>query len=915
MLSEKISAIILAITIALSGVSFNTSGDSVKRLPLPVIDGSKASEILNAAFASGYTGNDYETVLKNTAHSGNDIAFDRLISGEVDIVMTTAGIYVGVAEKIEENNFEYEEEIVASAIIERDLYPSPESYGGFKYFRIYYDKNTKKQNVIEYIKYMLSDEGQASVFLCGYEPIADLKLPLKEKPPYETLGTGEPRPVDFEKSREYSNITFAYGNYAVDDYKNMKYFLLDGDLTNSALEAEINEWIEKEINEKNLLERYSYVGVYCNGINGYLEVGITIAYFEEDNYMPDSPVSIWNLKTGERVTRFSDLFYEGTDFLPALKNAYKQPFYSPFINLETEPERFFITDFLVGDLAYDHIQNWFNTETEEDFYKQPISSMTSVMDLTPVWTYYDMTPHFSEEHLDEFNGWGNLRTDKIPEFSLVGKRYEKMCEWRVYSSRFLLEEEIKTRNNDLDKIYKYIENSDEFIKYNDEYKDEYFPIYTQVDFSEDGKFVTVITPFKNYCMDRESAKLLTSDNDIRLSENEDFFGVVDFNFDGTPEWISINDSINIYDNNLKPIFELPFNGKEYFEFQKWQVVKNTESGVIGGIIYYYSSGKYTAVLYEIDGGEIKVTGNKTYERESLREERNQFDFSLENMQTVVYTPFALSASMTDMLSRKTENAYNNFSEILKKISNKPFCAIAFEDYNAAFFTKENVKMGDKDITPNGYNADKLYYLIDGDVPVMVTRTKNEESPVTIMEYADGEVKESSVSQKVYDFGYAYRTKYSYSAKVPANDRYEINGETPVSRFTATTKEYWFNTNYGRITEYGGVSVTIDVLKNKPQGRNAIAAIEKENGEITSILYRDNGIININYNVRSKDNHEIIFHYYRTYYYEYNNIYEPSSMIFIEKGKGVYLPSYTESIGIVGMNEFNYGMPFSLVYEE
>jgi hypothetical protein len=754
MLFEKALAFALALSMALgSGGSVDIRERAETLLSVPVIDGAEASRELNAAFVSGYTGIAYETVLGDTVHSGSETAFDRLLSGEVDIVIDSY-FYPAMVGEYDENSFEYAKETVATGRFELVLpFNSGEesySYEVYDYMEVFYDKNTKKQNVIDFIEYMLSDEGQASTYLCGFEPIRDIELPLTKKPQYETLGTGEPRPKNFEKSKEYSNITFAYGNYGTDNREDMNHYLLDGDLTNTALEAEINQWIETEIKENNIFEKYGYIGVYCNGINGYLEVVITVAYFEDDDYMPDSPVSVWNLKTGERVTEFSDLFYEGTDFIPAIKKAYEQAFYSPFINLDTEPEHFFITDFLVGDLSYDYIQNAFDDETEEDFHKQPINSMTGIMDLTPIWTYYDMSPHFTEEHLDRENGWGLLRTDKIPDYSLSPKQNKKMLEWRVYSSRFLTEKEIAARNKVLDKIYKYIENSEELADYSESYN-----LDTTVSISDDLRHTIVNTPFGAYYVRRGNPKVMTAADDVRLSVKEEFIGLVDVDFDGTPEWISMGDTINIYDEDLKLQAKIPafhrYGLDKYFEFDKWQVIKDTESGKVSGIIYYYCDGKRVAVRYEIESGDLKVTKNAHYEKDPKRESAEKTLFSLGGTQSVTYTQYAFSENTMGFFTGETEIAFDNLLNELQKYADKPYAAVLFEDYTTAYFTSESVKYDGKDVTPSGYSGDIFYFAPVYDVPLIIVEPTDDTLPETVMEYSDGKLKETKITAKIRSY--------------------------------------------------------------------------------------------------------------------------------------------------------------------
>jgi hypothetical protein len=906
MLYDKLTAFFVALFMLISaggGENFTLRDAVKKQFILPVIDGSEASRVLSAAFVAGFLEIDYDTVLKNTVHNDTEKAFDRLISGEVDIVIDTYS-YPLYDDKYRENDFEYAVETVATRTFDV-VDPRYDEYTDFEYQRVYYNKNTDKQYVIDFIAYMLSDEGQASVYLCGFEPIKDVTLPLEKKPHYETLGTGEKRPTNFGKSTEYSNITFAYGSYGAPDHKDMRLYLLDGDLTDTALEAKINEWIETEITEKNLIEKYPYIGVYCTGINGYLEVVITIAYFEDDNYMPDSPVSVWNLKTGERVTRLSDLFYEGTDFIPALEKAYDQSFYSPFINLETEPKRFFITDFLVGDLAYDYIQNAFNNESEEERYKKPINSLTDIMDLTPIWTFYDMSPHFTNDHLDKNNGWGLLYTNTIPEYSLSPKHFEKMCEWRIYSSRFLSEAEIKARNIMLNKIYAYIENTTEFSDYQKDYDDRYSLINTNVNFSDDGKCVLVKTTFGSYFMNEDDAKIITQEDDIKLSNDEVFLGIIDIDFDGIPEWISENKGLNIYDDELNLIKSIPIAGySDLFEWQKWQITKDIETGKIGGVIYFYNSMIYYAVNYEIENKEFKIIEINEYELETKRETEENTNTSLKNRQSVTYTMPALDTNPIDMFSGEAENSFGKFVEEINKHNQKAFAAVVFDDYNTAFFTKNSVTYNDTKISEEDFSGSDLSVLSDDDVQILTVKPNEKNKPVWIWEYNDGELIKSQISQKAYSFNYTTGAKYNFSADFIANDIYKIGDDDSLTDVLETKLKYWFYINHGRMTEYGGVNIPIERFSKFADGHFVLSAIEREGGSITGIIYRENDIVNINYDVK---NANITHHYYRTYYYDYHNIYDIPKLIFIERGAGVYLPSITESIGIDGMNKPSYGM--------
>jgi hypothetical protein len=912
---EKALALVLALSMVVSGGGAAQIRERAEKwLSVPVIDGAKETAELTAAFVSGYTGIDYNAVFGDTVHSGTDAAFERLISGEVDIVIDTY-LQPHMTDGFIENYFEYSFETVATRTV--DVIDPPYEYTDHEYYRVFYDKNRINQNVIDFIEFTLSDKGQASVYQSDFEPIRDIALPYFEKPPYETLGTGEPRPDDFEKSKEFSALSFAYSNYgASEEYAhNIDIFLLDNDLTNTKLEKEINIWIEETIKNKNLTDKYRDCIVYFQAINGYLEVVISRTPGEGGYYLPDSPVSVWNLKTGERVTEFSDLFYEGTDFLPALKETYKTVFPDKHgVSLTTEPDRFFITDFLLGDMDYRYIDDEYGGETVEDEYKLPINFLSPVMDYSPVWTYYDLTPHFTEKHLDPTE-WRSVRDIALPKLSTKAVMFnDNFREWEIISSRFLSDEEIEIRNSELKKLYNYIENSDEFISYNKSYDDEYFLIDTYVSFSDDGRQALVKTPFGSYYTQMGSAKIKTSDDDIRLSQDENFLGLVDIDFDGTPEWISVSNSINVYDENFKILNKIPlFGAGKYFELQKWQVEKDTESGGISGIIYYSSGGEYSALCYEIEGGGLEITRNRQYQLSTEREKIEKTDISLENTQSVTYTGAALSTPTVEMISGMTVNAFESLYKNQKNYGEKPYSAVIFENSNTAFFTENSAVYNETKILEKVYSGSILSVMADEAYQIVAVKPADKTLPALIWEYSNGILNESPISQKALSFSYTQSGRYNFSAQFAINDKYDIvnNKKTAEqdsnSAATETKKEYWFYILNGKLTEYGGKEIPKERFVKLPQGRDAISEIELGSGTVTSIIYRYNGIVNINYDVKSLVNPDKTNHFYKTYYYDYHNTYIPPELTFIEKGEGVYLLSITEEIGISGMNKPSYDM--------
>jgi hypothetical protein len=381
---------------------------------LPVIDGSLSTVALEAALISGYTGLDFDSVKNSTIHNGTDNAFERLYNGTVDIV------FIPYYEKVRiDAAKEYGIDLLYEPIA-FGMYRTPEEFNymdsGLVYYCLYFNKGTQKQSTLDFVDFVLSSKGQAYVSLGDFSPILEVEKMPVEKTIYETLGTGELRPENYKKSDKYSSVMFNRSNYGsnFEDHNRIEFFLLNDDLTDTDLENRINEWIKTEITENNLTEKFLDCVVHFISINGYLEVVISQTHGEGGGYMPDSPVSVWNLKTGEQITRLSDLFYEGTDFLPKLKEAYLTVFPNRYASeIQTEPERFFVTDFLYGDDSFNYISDEYGGETSADEYKLPIKFLSDVMEYSPVWSYCDVTPFFTERHLNNPDQWRRIRDHSL----------------------------------------------------------------------------------------------------------------------------------------------------------------------------------------------------------------------------------------------------------------------------------------------------------------------------------------------------------------------------------------------------------------------------------------------------------------------------------------------------------------------
>lgn len=93
----------------------------------------------------------------------------------------------------------------------------------------------------------------------------------------------------------------------------------------------------------------------------------------------------------------------------------------------------------------------------------------------------------------------------------------------------------------------------------------------------------------------------------------------------------------------------------------------------------------------------------------------------------------------------------------------------------------------------------------------------------------------------------------FTGIITAEDAYSDNT-------VKTEKEYWFYYKDGDFHEYTAKEITEEQLADYKGARAALDEIASMGGEVVSILQRDNGIININYNSHMQ---ELTMHYYLT----------------------------------------------------
>ena len=112
------------------------------------------------------------------------------------------------------------------------------------------------------------------------------------------------------------------------------------------------------------------------------------------------------------------------------------------------------------------------------------------------------------------------------------------------------------------------------------------------------------------------------------------------------------------------------------------------------------------------------------------------------------------------------------------------------------------------------------------------------------------------ARKLNTFGATNLTRTEngdFTGTVTAEDAYSDNT-------VKTEKEYWFYYSDGAFREYTAKEITEEQLAEYKGARAALDEINSMGGEVVSILQRENGIININYDAHMQ---ELAMHYYLT----------------------------------------------------
>ena len=198
---------------------------------------------------------------------------------------------------------------------------------------IYTDKSPESAR--EFTERVLSDEGQGYVLDSGYLPVNGMEVPEKYLP-YEAVGTGAPKPADFTPSREYSEL---YGSDRRGFIKSYDGYFEIAFPEDEELQARINGDIRAAMDEIRNYYKPEYalesvdtidginISISCH--NGYLSIILGYRDYDAGETRLMEPIYAYHyaetlnydLIEGTKIERFSDLFYEGEDFLPEVNQS------------------------------------------------------------------------------------------------------------------------------------------------------------------------------------------------------------------------------------------------------------------------------------------------------------------------------------------------------------------------------------------------------------------------------------------------------------------------------------------------------------------------------------------------------------------------------------------------------------------
>jgi hypothetical protein len=148
-----------------------------------------------------------------------------------------------------------------------------------------------------------------------------------------------------------------------------------------------------ESRPENRIETREYSTYARLMTEGYSFGQVSVGVYEDEPR--EAITSCWNLKTGEQLTKFSDLFYKDSDYLPAVNAKY-------IGHTVFNAKQYYATEEAKNFTFMKLTDSYFDGQ----YFKDPQSVSDEMYNsesykLMPAWEYFDMKPLFSETYREQ----------------------------------------------------------------------------------------------------------------------------------------------------------------------------------------------------------------------------------------------------------------------------------------------------------------------------------------------------------------------------------------------------------------------------------------------------------------------------------------------------------------------------------
>ena len=489
---------------------------------------------------------------------------------------------------------------------------------------VYTDKAS--QNTKDFAEWAVSEEGQKTVLSCGYVPVKDMEYPAEMKP-YYAKGTGKEKPKDYKPAEKYSVF-----NHSVFCAEGADGILPNGDcfvyyLKDEELQKKINEDIESTVFKGGDFLPGDW-GMDVKIFNGYMNISFCknsslAGDYLDPVYVSDQDIELnYDLKTGKKIEKFSDLFYKDTDFVPLVNKRvgeylsvkYPENLKTDYIGLLGDAGQFSFTSVMPGAAG-----TYFDRDTtvpfQGDYNYELIDSMIT-------GEYFDCREIINEEYAEKV--YDNTYTDWI-------KGYTSDSDGNLhynFTSRFHTEEEINAKNQFMEKILEKTKPlvAEEYPKRRELTANGLSVVYGSD--SETRPWINAVMAYVPKGSDQGSSVYMFDPETLEQIKRSDIFGETFEKYDSNDyginsisldggtvamtdfEWKQFSVKIDFEKLNMKYILakEAPVTERKW---RKNAVVSYGQDGIVESFpeTYVKNYGAKEAYLQVSEGTKVKIINN------------------------------------------------------------------------------------------------------------------------------------------------------------------------------------------------------------------------------------------------------------------------------------------------------------------